>query len=393
VKKTEVSKSHKHIPVTDGDEAVPPARPAVHAVAALGASALATRDFTPPGSYAAAGPRSIWNRFVDAAHHYSLAVFALLFLAVGVAAIQVGGSYWSNRVLSRSQPAAVAKPIKPTIAGLNLTVPASDLQAKLQTITGQPATLTVGDQTVPLGADTIKSWLQITTSKDKSTDYISIKAGAIAASLKQLANTFVRAPINQVSVTSGGISQVVVAGRNGSSLSDPSTLTTQADQVAKTVMDGKGLQFNTPLQTAAFQSITPANFDKLIVADVATKQMGAYQNGQMVNSWLVSAGKPSTPTPIGEFHVYAKFSVQDMRGTNPDGTPYFQPHVHWVNYFYEGSAIHGVYWHPLSWFGVNNSSHGCVGVPDNEAEWIYNWAPIGTTVITTADPNLTFLNA
>jgi lipoprotein-anchoring transpeptidase ErfK/SrfK len=84
------------------------------------------------------------------------------------------------------------------------------------------------------------------------------------------------------------------------------------------------------------------------------------------------------------FHVYAKFTVQDMRGTNPNGTPYFQPKVPWVSYFYQGSAVHGVYWHPLSWFGVNNSSHGCVGLPVDQAQWVFNWAPIGTTVITHA---------
>jgi hypothetical protein len=321
-----------------------------------------------------------------------LAAFAILFLAVGIATIKVGGNYWSERIISHAKPTATAEVIKPTIAGLNLTVSASDLQAKLQTITNQPASLTVGAQTIPVGADTIRSWLQITSSKDKSQDYIRIKAGSISASLTQLANQFVKAPINQVSVTASGVTRVVVAGRNGTALSDPNTLKTQADQVAKTVMDSKGLQFNTPLQTQAFQAIDPCAFDKSIVADVTTKTMGAFEHCTEVNRWLVSAGKPSTPTPIGEFHVYAKFTVQDMRGTNPDGSPYFQPHVHWVNYFYQGSAIHGVYWHPLSWFGVNNSSHGCVGVPDDEAAWIYNWAPIGTTVITTDDPSLNFMN-
>jgi hypothetical protein len=348
-------------------------------------------DFTPPAEFSAAS-QSVRDRFLNLAHQYSLAVFALLFLAVGVAAVSVGGNYWSNQLISRARPAAVIEAIKPTIAGLNLTVPANELQAKLQAITSQTATLTVGSQVVPVGADTIHSWLQISSNSDKSEYYIRIKADAIAASLTGLANAFVKAPINQVTVSSNGVSRVVVGGRDGTVLSDPNSLKTQADQVAKTVMDGKGLQFNTPLQTQPFQAWTPANFGKVIVADVTTKTMGAFENGQQVNSWLVSAGKPTTPTPIGEFHVYAKFAVQDMRGTNPDNTPYFQPHVHWVNYFYEGSAIHGVYWHPLSWFGVNNSSHGCVGVPDNEAEWIYNWAPIGTTVITTDDPLLNFVS-
>ncbi|HEY5442409.1 MAG TPA: L,D-transpeptidase [Candidatus Saccharimonadales bacterium] len=356
------------------------------------APAPQSRDFTPPADHAPAS-RGPSGHLLDFAHRYSVAVFALLLLAVGAAGIVVGGDYWSSHELSRSRPITAARPAKPTIAGLNLTVPASKLQTQLQTITNQPATITVGAQAVPVGADTIRSWLQITSNKDKSEYYIRLKAGTIDSSLTQIANTFVKAPVNQVTVSANGVSHVVVGGRDGTSLSDPGTLKTQADQVAKTVMDAKGLQFNTPMQTAPFQSTTPANFDKIIVADITTKQMGAYQGGQMVNSWLVSAGKPSTPTPIGEFHVYAKFTVQDMRGSNPNGTPYFQPQVPWVNYFYEGSAIHGVYWHPLSWFGAINSSHGCVGLPVDEAKWVFDWAPIGTTVIVTDDPALNFVSA
>ncbi len=325
-------------------------------------------------------PPKAWQRLP---HHPNLIIFALLFLAIGTGGIIVGGRYWSDRTV-KQQAAVTAIPAKPTIAGLNLTVPAYQLSAKLQTITSQPAILSVGEQTVPISPDIIKGWLQISTNKAKTEDYIRIKAGAMEASLNQMANQFVKSPINAVTVTEDGVARMVVSGRNGTSLSDPNALKNQANQVAKTVMDAKGLKFTTPLQTQSFQSVTPAAFGKLIVANVSIKKMWAFQNGQQVNNWLISAGKPTTPTPLGEFHVYAKYTIQDMRGFNPDGTRYFQPHVRWIDYFSGGSAIHGVYWHPLSWFGVNNSSHGCVGLPENEAAWIYNWAPIGTTVITHA---------
>jgi len=326
-------------------------------------------------------PQQPLGRLLNLIHRQRRIIFTVLFLLIGIAIIEIGGGYWSARVISAAKPASAAKAAAPTIAGLNLTVPAKELQSRLQTITGQPATLTVGGQSVPVGADTIRSWLQISANADKSQYYIRIKAGTIAASLQQLASKFVVAPIDQVTVTEDGISRMVVGGRNGTSLTDPGSLTVQAQQVAKTVMDAKGLQFNTPLQTASFKSVTPAAFDKLLVADVTSKKMWAFQGGQQINSWLVSAGKPSTPTPLGLFHVYAKFSVQDMRGFNPDGSKYFQPHVRWIEYFHEGSAVHGVYWHPLSWFGAINSSHGCIGLPESEAQWIYNWAPIGTAVI------------
>ncbi len=324
------------------------------------------------------------KRFMTLLHQYSLAAFALLFLLVAGAGIEVGGRYWSAHTMDAIKPAQTLPSTAHPIAGLNVTVPNSQLQVQLRNITTQPATLTVGDQTVPISSDTIRSWLQINASTDKSQDYIHIKPNTIATSLTKLANQFVKAPINEVTVNEAGVDQVVVAGRAGTALSNPNTLKTQAQQVAKTVMDAKGLQFSTPLQTTPAQAVTPAAFGKLLDANIVTKQMYAYENGQLVRTFSVSAGAPATPTPVGEFHIYAKYVSQDMSGYNVNGTKYFQPRVPWVNYFTGADAVHGVYWHPLSWFGAINSSHGCVGVPVSDGEWIYDWAPIGTTVITHA---------
>jgi lipoprotein-anchoring transpeptidase ErfK/SrfK len=374
------------LPIFKGGNDFASEQPRLHAAAALAVSSaqsasVSPRDFTPAAEFSSEAVSTL-RRLLNLAHRYSLAVFALLFLAVGVATIEVGGKYWSAHVLNSIKPAVAAKAAAPTIAGLNLTVPASQLQSKLQTITSQPATLTVGTQAIPVSSDTIRSWLQITTSHDKSQDYVRIKSGAITASLTQMANQFVKAPVNQITVAEAGVNQVVVAGRDGAALTDPGGLKTQAQATAKTVMNSKGLSFNTPLQTVPFQAVTPAAFDKMLDVNVTTKQMYAYQGGQLVNTFAVSAGAPATPTNIGQFHIYAKYAVQDMRGFNPDGTKYFQPHVPWVNYFSGGDAVHGNYWRPASVFGNVNTSHGCVSVPVDQGEWIYSWAPIGTTVIT-----------
>lgn len=306
---------------------------------------------------------------------------ALVILLVGTAVIRVGADVWSARIIPKVSAAQVAKlPAKP-IVGFNVTVPAAELQSKIQAVTSQPATLSVGSFSEQLSPDIIKSWLQITANKQKTEYYIHVNEAAMDSSLLKEAQQYERTPINQVTVSEDGTSRVVVGGKDGRALSDPNTLKTQVAQNAKDVMNDNGIKFSTPMADAPFKAVTAANFDKLIVADITTKKMWAYQNGNQVNSWLVSAGAPDTPTPVGEFHVYAKYTSQDMWGYGPGHKYYFQPHVHWVNYFYEGSAIHGVYWHPISWFGAINSSHGCIGVPDYQAQWIYDWLPIGTTVI------------
>lgn len=98
--------------------------------------------------------------------------------------------------------------------------------------------------------------------------------------------------------------------------------------------------------------------------------------------FLVTAGAPDTPTVVGEFKIQTKIRKQTMRGLNTDGSSYNVPNVEWVNYFYQDYAIHGNYWRPDSVFGNTNTSHGCVSLKNGGAEWMYNWAPIGTPIIT-----------
>jgi lipoprotein-anchoring transpeptidase ErfK/SrfK len=314
---------------------------------------------------------------------YRVATAALITLVFGAAIINLAGRYWAATHITSHTAVAAVKPAH-QVAGLNIAVPAADLQSKLQSITTQSATLTVGTYSEQLNSDLIKGWLQVTANKDKSEYFIHVNEAAMAKSLTDEANQYARTPVNQVTVTEDGASVVAVAGKDGRSLSDPSSLKTQSQGAAKNVLAAGGLQFNTPLQTVPFQAVTPANFDKLLVADITTKKLWAYQNGQLVKTFLTSDGAPATPTPTGEYHIYAKYTSQDMSGYNTNGTKYFQPKVPWVNYFTGGNAIHGVYWHPLSWFGNINSSHGCVGIPVDQAQWVYNWAPVGTTVITHA---------
>lgn len=325
-----------------------------------------------------------WQRAFDTMHDHSVITFSLLILAVGSAGITVFGQYEAAAIEATARPSIAARVKAPAIAGFNVTVPAGQLDAKLQSVTSQSAILTVGDQPEAISPDIIKSWLQITPSADKSASGIHVSTATIVKTVTELAKKHEKAPLNQVSVTyADGSSAVISPGRDGSSLSDPDGIKTQALSIAKTLLDARGFAFNTPLKTEAFQNVTPANFDKLIEVNVDTKQMYLYQNGQLYKTYAISAGAPATPTPIGQYKTFSKLAVQDMRGFNPNGTPYFQPHVRWISYFLPGGyAIHGNYWRPQSWFGAVNSSHGCVSLPDDQAKEVFDWAPVGTTIIT-----------
>lgn len=109
-----------------------------------------------------------------------------------------------------------------------------------------------------------------------------------------------------------------------------------------------------------------------IVVDLSDSMIYAYENGELVNSVLVSTGLAATPTVQGDFTVYLKLDAQTMTGPG-----YYLPDVPWVMYFYQGYAIHGTYWH--SNFG-RPMSHGCVNLPTPDAAWFYQFAEVGTPV-------------
>jgi hypothetical protein len=325
--------------------------------------------------------RQTSNRLYETLHRYSLASFAVLFLIVGVSAIWVGRAYWVSQIkLPVAGHHRVHIPAQPA-QGPNLVVASSHLASTIAKIIQQPVNLTIGEKSVPVTAETVKSWLQIVSDKQTGVSYIHVDSQAAGKSLSEQAAPLVKTPLNQVSITnSDGSRRIVYPGRNGTTIGDTSAA---LSQISQGLLSAKGLQLNLPITTQAFGVSTAADFDKLIEVNVVTKQMYLYDKGQLTHSYLISAGAAATPTPIGQFKIYQKLAVQDMRGFNANGTKYFQPHVHWINYFLPGGyAVHGVYWHPPSWFGAINSSHGCVGLLDSQAKEVYDWAPIGTTVIT-----------
>lgn len=126
------------------------------------------------------------------------------------------------------------------------------------------------------------------------------------------------------------------------------------------------------MPSAANAPPAPLSAGKSILVSTAEQRIYAYENGQFVRSDLVSTGLPDTPTVLGDYRVYVKYTATDMSG--PD---YYLPQVPYTMYFFEGYAIHGTYWHNS--FG-RPMSHGCVNLPVGEAQWYFNWAEVGTLV-------------
>lgn len=325
--------------------------------------------------------RTPLGQLLELLHRYSLGAFALLLLLVASSGIEVANMYRSTQLALATSAGQIAPHItaRPQ-SGPNLIVSQADLESTLQSIAAQSIKLDIAGKAATIKPEAIKSWLKVISDKS-GTSYIHVNQKLIDTSLHQAAAPYMRSAKNQISrVNPDGSSQIIAAGQNGIKLKDTSEA---SKQIAKTLLSAKGFQLALPTETQAFASSTLADFDKLIEVNIATKQMYLYEKGTLAHSYPISAGAAATPTPVGQYKIYEKLVVQDMRGYNANGTRYFQPHVRWVSYFQTGGyAIHGNYWRPQSWFGAVNSSHGCVSLPDAQAKQVYDWAPIGTTVVT-----------
>ena len=93
-------------------------------------------------------------------------------------------------------------------------------------------------------------------------------------------------------------------------------------------------------------------------------QLLALVDGSNVNYiFPISSGKPSTPTVLGNFHIY-----QRTPGYLPDG-------MYYSSFFIGGYAIHG--YDPAPDYPA---SHGCMRLPIPDAIPAYNWLRMGDAV-------------
>jgi lipoprotein-anchoring transpeptidase ErfK/SrfK len=112
--------------------------------------------------------------------------------------------------------------------------------------------------------------------------------------------------------------------------------------------------------------------ERWIGVNLSTQTVHAYEGETLVRSFIASTGRPATPTVTGQYRIYVKFTKTDMRGPG-----YHYRDVPYTMYFYRGYGLHGTFWHNN--FGTPMSA-GCVNLSTPDAEWLFNFASVGTLV-------------
>jgi hypothetical protein len=134
--------------------------------------------------------------------------------------------------------------------------------------------------------------------------------------------------------------------------------------------------FSPPMTTVSGVPADP-NGEKWVLINITLQYLWAYQGDQVLWQGYVSTGTAKFATPPGSYTVLSKLPSQTMEGVL-GGEYYNVPDVPDVMYFTDrGHALHGTYWHNN--FGTP-MSHGCVNLPMDVADWMYQWSTVGMRV-------------
>lgn len=247
---------------------------------------------------------------------------------------------------------------------------------KANTYLNSPVTVTTSiNRSYTVQPKQIMSWLRINQQADRRNISVGIDGSAI--------NTFVSQQLPQYLNSEEAVKQDLLStsahGVNTIEFTDSAQL---AKKIASALQKGKPSTIEAPVNITMFnrQKTIP---HMLVVINKSTQTASVYQDGKLIKTFLVCTGKAGHDTNNGVFSIYLRHSVQDLRGSNGDGTTYFAPGVKWVSYFDGGIGFHTAIW---NYDGIKHGnpktqgSHGCINMYEQDAQWIFEHCPKGTTI-------------
>lgn len=239
-------------------------------------------------------------------------------------------------------------------------------------------------------ADKVK-WVSVT--EVDGTLNASLNVNEINTWIDNVFKTANRNPINGINnVDASG--QFIALARPAK----PGVALTNEDNVRKEILDA--IKSSTPIKATLTYNEVPAAFDSRVVpsgperfahrprpgekwvdVNLTDSTLTAYVGHEVVyGPILINHGGVGHETVTGTFHVYLKYDKQDM-GCTPEWS-YCEKDVPWVSYWHGSYALHGAPWVKEFGIGTDESSHGCINIPVSDSQWLWNWAEMGTTVVT-----------
>jgi L,D-transpeptidase catalytic domain len=116
---------------------------------------------------------------------------------------------------------------------------------------------------------------------------------------------------------------------------------------------------------------------KWVDVSIKRQMLVAYEGRRPAFATLVSTGrgemgdpKETQATMRGLFRIHTKHVSTTMDGDEETAESFDLRDVPYTQYFHEGYALHGAYWHDE--FGKARS-HGCINLSPADAAWLFDW--------------------
>jgi lipoprotein-anchoring transpeptidase ErfK/SrfK len=128
---------------------------------------------------------------------------------------------------------------------------------------------------------------------------------------------------------------------------------------------------------------------QISTVDIHKDTLTVTRNGKVVKVIPVTTGmtnsKPTFPTRGGVKVIMSREASVRMdaatTGTDPKDPNYYNLTVHWaLRLTYSGEFLHAAPW-SVAQQGRANVSHGCTGMSDTNAKWMYDHSQVGDVVV------------
>ncbi|WAH44746.1 L,D-transpeptidase [Alicyclobacillus fastidiosus] len=161
----------------------------------------------------------------------------------------------------------------------------------------------------------------------------------------------------------------------------PAKALSQAETVHMTIDGGIAGPMSTRGQYLANATIERpfivASDERIVVTETLPERLTLYRNGKPILTSLCNTGVTGAATQPGQYYIHSMVPSATMSGVDPDGETYHIPNVPWVMDLVGNTAIHG---YPRASYGYPQSN-GCVELPIETAEKLYQLVQIGTSVV------------
>ncbi|WP_297637217.1 peptidoglycan binding domain-containing protein [uncultured Clostridium sp.] len=231
-------------------------------------------------------------------------------------------------------------------------------------------TFTFGDNNTVLTGDTISGWLSV--NKDMN---VVINEAAVAKYVKTLATKYNTVGKARPFKTSLGNTVIVSGGDYGWKLNEAA----ETDKIIESIKQGENINMNLIFSQKEANYGEDGVGNTYVEVNLGLQKVWLYKDGKLVIESDTVTGNVSEKhgTPPGYYYVKYKEKNARLKGENYD-----VPVKYWMP-FNGGIGLHDADWRNK--FGgdiyLKSGSHGCVNLPPNVAETIFNNISAGTPVV------------